>query len=343
MSDITDDRPTGPAAGPNAADVHVDDLVAPYALGALEPEEGGLVTRHVRICPRCARLIAQARRAAAHLPFLSPAAVPGPQVKLALFARIAQAEQAAGTLLVARPELSPAVPTPTLPASGLRRGRPRVAPDLGTPTLGRTWPWLARPQRADRPAATGGRPGGWPILAAPLATVPLVLALTLVGGWAMSLHGKLDDRTTQVNQLQNRLVTLDGLLATKNETVYDLAAGPAAPKAAGQIFIDPAKTEATMMVWRLSNASPSVPYQVWVEKDGKLVRAGELKVDERGTGSTMLKLDQPFAQYKSVHVRAQRLTLDAGNSPSTADVDALSTDIAQALGSAGDTAAASGQ
>lgn len=109
------------ASADSGSDEHVEDLIAGYALGALEPNEQLAVERHADYCPSCARLLAETRRTAAMLPFVTAPAGPSPEVKAALFARISQssatvsAEQA-DEFGWARP-VSPRNQA-TLPASG---------------------------------------------------------------------------------------------------------------------------------------------------------------------------------------------------------------------------------
>jgi anti-sigma-K factor RskA len=69
---------------------HVDDLVAAYALGALEPAEVDAVERHLEECDACRTLIDQARGSAELLLYAAPQVMPAPSLRGQLFARIAQ-------------------------------------------------------------------------------------------------------------------------------------------------------------------------------------------------------------------------------------------------------------
>ncbi len=86
---VTQPFPVVSASHPDA-DEHVDDLIAAYALGALEADERLAVERHAGYCPACARQLADMRRTTTMLPFAVAPAAPSPDVKAALFARIAQ-------------------------------------------------------------------------------------------------------------------------------------------------------------------------------------------------------------------------------------------------------------
>ncbi len=98
---------------------HVDDLAAAYALGALEPAERDQVERHRRLCPACDRLLAEESRVANLLPFAVPAStVPPPDVKVALFARIAHAQQHTADADLPSRAAQPLPPTLTVTAAG---------------------------------------------------------------------------------------------------------------------------------------------------------------------------------------------------------------------------------
>lgn len=109
-----------PSDDPPSGD-HVEDLIAGYALGALDPDERLAVERHADYCARCARLLADTRRTAAMLPYIAAPVSPSPDLKAALFARIAQSSgpvtaERAAEFAWARP-VSPQRSV-TLPTSG---------------------------------------------------------------------------------------------------------------------------------------------------------------------------------------------------------------------------------
>ncbi len=118
---ITQPFPVAAASNDMEPGDHVGDLIAGYALGALEPDEKLAVDRHIEYCPSCARLLAETRRTAAMLPFVAAPAGASPVVKATLFARIAQSSAAvtaerADEFAWARP-VTPRNPA-TLPGSG---------------------------------------------------------------------------------------------------------------------------------------------------------------------------------------------------------------------------------
>jgi anti-sigma-K factor RskA len=62
-------------AGPHES--HISEFVAPYVLGALEPDEIDMVESHLEHCPACQELVAEQRRVIGILPYLAePQPVP---------------------------------------------------------------------------------------------------------------------------------------------------------------------------------------------------------------------------------------------------------------------------
>lgn len=69
---------------------HVDELVAPYVLGALEPEEVEAVELHLLWCDECRTLVEEERQVAALLPYLAePQPVPL-RARRRLFSRVVE-------------------------------------------------------------------------------------------------------------------------------------------------------------------------------------------------------------------------------------------------------------
>ncbi len=288
---------------------HLDDLAAPFALGALEPDEVERVEQHCRSCPPCSRLVADADWVAGMLPFLSPVVAPPPAAKAALFARIEQS--ATGPARASLP------PMATIPAS-----RP-----------------LPAQQRADRPFPRPFRlPARMPLLPPPgqptfrsgfalpmvTAAVPLVLILALVGAWGMQQQREVAERDRQLATLSERQTNLDQLTRDGGSvTTLSLNAGPAAPRSAiGKIFFDPETLKGLLIVEGLNDADPNATYEVWLRRNGSFVHATDLRVNKNGFGMAVLSLDAPLSQYRSIHVTPKQLAVGGGTLPTDTD-DAL--------------------
>jgi hypothetical protein len=72
---------------------HIDDLIAPYVLGALEPDELEVVEVHLQTCQRCQALVDEEHQVVALLPYLPlPVDVPK-RTRRALMARVEEPER----------------------------------------------------------------------------------------------------------------------------------------------------------------------------------------------------------------------------------------------------------
>src|SRR5688500_17157599 len=142
---------------------HVDDLAAAYALGALEPDEAAAVDAHIRGCPACERIVAEAQRTTGMLPFIVPLHSPPADTKATLFARVGHAQRAAAAAALPMP--SAAVwRTPTLPSA--------AGADLVYPSQS--------PSSVAAAAPSAGRSSRMSVLVSAFS-VPLLIALIVTG------------------------------------------------------------------------------------------------------------------------------------------------------------------
>ncbi|MEJ7762213.1 MAG: zf-HC2 domain-containing protein [Thermomicrobiales bacterium] len=265
-----------------SGDGHVDDLVAGYALGALDPDEAARLDEHVLTCDACARDAEEARRTTALLALTAPPAAPPPDVKVALFARIAQAQgQAAATapVMSAPPALvrtwsAPAAPVsiPTLPAS-----RPAAA---GTPAA---WGFL--------PARTSSRRGRT-ISAGVTGT--LVVAVGLLSMWSMILRDNAETQADQINDLRSQL-SEGGFTPLGGTTGGDgVTMSPTGEVASGRGWVinQPGSDQGPLLVVAgIADRDDDVDYDVYAIRDsGQFVSAGDLRVDVSGAGTTTMDL-----------------------------------------------------
>jgi len=269
--------PAGPVIDfpvPGGPDGHVDDQAAAYALGALEPDEVAAVERHIAACPRCARAVEAARRTAALLPFLAPPATPAPDVKAALFARIAQSQAQAVPAAAATPVwAAPPSPvrTPTLPASG---------------------PWLvAVPASPSPPApapARRGRPGR---LSAVSTVATLALVVGLLGAWSLGLNE--GDDTPSYEE------ALGSILGGENAQALDIDTEVAGTVDVRSLYfgVRPGNEAAAVITFAESPA-PDTTYWVYpVGHDGSVDVGAPVKINTAGRGSAILQLSWPADRY----------------------------------------------
>ena len=330
------------------ADVH--DLAAPFALAAVEPEERERVERHCRRCPPCASFIDDMRQTVVMLSFAAPLAAPPPAAKAALLARIAQSSARPTPVLPAAAKPVLLAPTPTLPPSQealapVPEGWEKTNRDRWEKTNRDRW----RPAVARRGLSRRLRPN-WHLLATPLATVPLVIALGIVGLWALNTQARLNDRIAEVQQLSAQvdslnaevaalnlsLNSLDSFVAADNAKSYDMTPQSKSSRAYGRVIAHPGQDQAMLLVWRLSGEHAR--YEVLLETSGgSMVSVGELPVNNEGNGVKLLTLSQPLTAYKSVHIRPKLRDTSTGASDAIAIPDVLFATIDSNLGAPDDT------
>ncbi|MDQ3043722.1 MAG: zf-HC2 domain-containing protein [Chloroflexota bacterium] len=318
MSDRQDNATT-PAGGPNCA--AINDLIAPFALDAIEPEERRLVEHHLLACGRCARALHEQHRAVNLFPFMAPTASPSPEAKTELFRRIERSR----------------------PARDVERTTPPTA-----------WPWNPPNERGltlpssrlpVQPAIAGilnGEPGRtlrkrsvWLRVATPFVVVPLVLTLLAVSGWAGMLRNQMTDQEDEIQTLQARLETMNGLVTEPDGTVYtyNMVAGPGdvARRAVGKFMVNAVTGESMMMV---ENLEPESTYRIWgVNADDEPVRVGDLVVDSNGSGRQVLDLNGLLRDYQSFHVSRESLdTADEidPNTPNALSVSLVTRELSAA-------------
>lgn len=321
---------------------YVQELAAPYVMAALEPDEQRRVDRHRNRCHTCEHVIFETREAVSLLAFSVPMIAPPVRAKASLMDRIAQTAQVETRF--PQPALAAAT-TLTIPSS---RGALAPIPE-GWEEANRARP-LPVP---GKPSRTGRFRPNWQLIATPLATVPLVLALGIVGVWAMNTQNRLSARSAEVTSLSAEVVSLRGQLDTVNSTLADvdgfmeaadakrydvLPSNASSSNAVGQVIANPGTDQAMLVVKGLSGGHAM--YEVLLESNGgSLVPAGELPVSEDGAGKAVLELSQPFANYRSVHVKPKNEDGSFSNTDSitVGEPDALYGAIDPNLGSAGDT------
>ena len=286
---------------------HIDDLVAGYVLGALEADEATAVDAHVRTCPVCELSLAEALRTASMLPFIVPMQKPPIDSKAALFARVAHSQRAAAAS--------------SLPLHGAEAWRTPTIPSSADPAPVAAGHGISSSPRSRASTPRGSR-SSWLVS---VLSVPLLIALIATGFWGLQLQNQLSSQNSQLAELQSQLSNFGS-----GTTSYPLSPGYDAPQAEGQLVIG-SDGRAGMLQIDVNSKDAAGPYELLVNKDGKLVPAAEFTVDQNGKGQARFELDQPFGDYESVHIRAK--AIDPGQDGTQSDT--LVRDSGGALGSTG--------
>ncbi len=260
---------------------HVEDLISGYVLGALDPAEHDLVERHLRVCSRCDRRVAEERNVVALLPFAAAPATPTLDVKVALLARIAHSQRAAQEAALPVRAVRTLPPAVTIPSS-----RQQSIPMPVAASESRQ-PWLTA-----RPASSRfGR-------AASFLTVPLLMALIATGAWGMQLRSQVAEQGSQVNTLQETVANFG-----TNALSYTLTpTGNSRVQGVLQIGAD--RREGMLTVQTNGEPTNQVFKLAGVNSDGELVPMAELDVKD-GSGTTTFPIDDLLDDYTQVKVQAK--------------------------------------
>lgn len=272
----------------SSSDCHaVDQSIDEYALGILESSQRAAIDRHLASCATCASLVASYRATTAALALAVPLATPPASARTALMARIAETPQALP-------------PSPSVFAGDLGA--------LRTPTLPASTP-IAAPSAQLEPQSAW-----WRVYAAPLATVPLLLALGLIAAWGFNNYAQLNHSQNAIAARDSQIALLSSQLSTENsQGLADLSTSPstqrytlspdinsAGGEAQGVLLTNSQSNQAGLQVTGLEPGT----YTVYVQMDnGDMVPKTEFVVGEYGSGSTLVDLGGQVTDLKSVRIR----------------------------------------
>lgn len=272
---------------------HIDDVdAAGYALGALEPVERQVIEHHIRTCQACADRVSQDVRTVGMLPFaLASQLKPAPDVKASLFARIAHSQQAASAALL--PTRQPvAMISPTLTITSSRptaRIDNRTTADTVTP----------------KPIALPASRSGW---VTAFVAAPLLLTLFLVGGWSLQLRSQLNAQESALSSQTSELTNLRASLANFGSgdaqvAGFQMQPEVGAPQGEGQFFLSEDRTDAIIQV-DLNSAQAGGSARILLNNNGTIEPLGEVSIDERGIGETIVSFDEPLTQGQTIQIEA---------------------------------------
>lgn len=273
----------------------VDQSIDEYVLGILDDSQRAAIDRHIARCASCASLVASYRQTAAVLALAVPLVSPPASARTALMARIATTPQS------------------SQPARNIYTGN---LDDLRTPTIPSS---ASIPPVTDRPTSQSS---WWRAYAAPLATLPLLLALGLVAAWGLNNYSQLNHSQNALAQRDMQISRLSSQLSSaNNQGVANLVTSPFAKRytlspeingadddAQGVLFADSQSDQAALQVTGL----PSGTYAVVVQlQNGDMVPKTEFIVGDQGSATTMVDLGTQITHLKSVHIRPTTITTES--------------------------------
>jgi hypothetical protein len=151
------------------------------------------------------------------------------------------------------------------------------------------------------------------------------VALVATGFWGVQLHNRLSTQDGQLAELQAELTNF-----ASGTTSYQLSPGYAAPQAEGQVVMG-ADQRAGRVQIDVNTDQGAKDFEMWVNDNGNLKPLTEISVDQQGRGQASFELDQPFADYDGVYIKAKPVDPTA----EATGLDTLVRDNAGGLGSTG--------
>ncbi|MBX3071450.1 MAG: hypothetical protein KF883_13175 [Thermomicrobiales bacterium] len=269
-------------------------------MAGLEPDVHDAVAAHCDSCSHCREVIDELTTTVSMLAFASRPVAPPATAKAALFARIAQNAVPAERPALWTGDSLDSFRTPTLPAAPIIPAQP-IAPGSGLEAApNRSWSRFVS-------------------YAAPLATIPLILALGFVGYWGTSNRIQLNNRTEAVDQLNSTVELLNSRIdslsvgmgdferylnpdTSKHYAMLDPSPSTGGSQAYGLLLTYAFGDEAVVMTWRLD---PEIDaYEVVISGvDGSEKSLGNLYPDADGDAMLRVDFGIPLNEIQSIHVR----------------------------------------
>jgi len=259
---------------------------------------------------------------AAALALTVPSITPPVRARTALMARIAETPQYSVRASTVSANALPSLRTPSLPAASSP-----VAPI---------------------PSSAPAQPAWWRVYAAPLATLPLILALGLVAAWGFNNYTQLHDSRNELASRDLQIARLSSQLSTDNsQNVANLLVSPSSKRytlvpqtagalesARGTLIADSQSGRAAVQV----NGLPAGTYTVVVQlQNGNLVPTAEFEVGPQGSATTLIDLGSQVGDLDSVHIRPTTSVTQTDVAAIEAQRDVLMTTIGPNISDDSDT------
>ncbi len=246
------------------------EMLPAYVLGALEPDELGLVEDYLAAHPELDGEVAELRETLGLLAFAAPSLAPPPAAKVALLERVEQ---------LAAPA----------PLSVPREPLPFRAPATAPVRFARRWQMAFAAVAAALIVALGG----W--------NVALQRQIDTGQGQVTALNAQLSAQADSV--ALGRLVGDQRFARPLSSTVSGSygASGPA-----GYTYLDLQGDVALLNCYWMPGLAPNQVYQVWlVRADGRRDNGGTFTVDKLGNASVVVHAPATFGTYISIGVTTE--------------------------------------
>ncbi|MDH3676632.1 MAG: anti-sigma factor [Anaerolineae bacterium] len=274
----------------------IRELLAAYAVGALDPDEQSFVDEHVAGCADCSNLLIEYRDVIATLPEIMA-------------------------------DVSPHDLPDTLKTSVLQQLGPASDEVLQIGQVNKEFMPMPRPSVDSRSRSSWNQsrvPGkqatrrGWRIR---IAALGLALLMVLLIGWSVQLQAALArERALRVefaDLVDQQEVVLEVVDSDKTIRRVLLAPEPRQDSALppyGKLFTRSDLTHVVAMVARLPQPQAGEGYHLWLTNNGQTELAGILKINDDGFALLVFDADQNGPVYDTA-----RLTLQPLNSEFPAD------------------------
>ena len=175
------------------------------------------------------------------------------------------------------------------------------------------------PSTSARPPASVEVPeprSRWQSFALPLATLPLLLALGIVGMWGLSAHMNLNDSEDNVDLLNARvqllrqeisdngadLASIDTILQQPNTKQYTMYSPNDSSVGNGMIWADPKGDHVALF---LSDLDPEVGIYdvVLTAANGNSSIIDQIVVNDQGSSMKLVDLGRPLSECESLSIR----------------------------------------
>ncbi len=247
---------------------HVNELLAVYALGGLEPEEVKRVEAHLAECPTCRNEAGEALALVGLIAQSMPTARPSETARAQMLNRIGMKPG----LRVERPA------RPRLQGAVAALGALVVTALLG-------WNILLNNQlnHVSRQVATQAQ------------------AVEALSQQATQQAQRVDDLQRQTDTQQQVV----GWVTSPSTQAYDLASQGPIPDAGGRVYVDEDSRKIVVVVQHLRPLGPEQTYQLWIMTPAGLQPSELFTVNQKGWGMTWVEVPPALANFSGIGVSVE--------------------------------------